>query len=89
MIPEWFIDLFTGVATWALSLLPKWDDNGIIVTASNWVTTLIAGAAGLGVWFPWGVLAVCMGLTSSWYGVIFLIKGVRWLVGWIPTMGGG
>lgn len=83
------MDIFGSVAEWFLSLLPEWDDNGVVVTASNWVASLIQGASALGVWFPWQVLGVCFGLVTTWYLGSIGVRVLRWLVGFIPTMGSG
>lgn len=89
MITEWFLSIAQAVVTWLLGLFPDWtppadwsDLAGFLATASSWLN-------GLSVWFPIGVISTCVGVALAAWLIPLLIKGIRWLVGLIPTMGGG
>lgn len=87
MIVEWLFSLGAGLGEWVLSWLtfdiPDWFD-----TFTGIFAQIFASAVGLGAWVPWEVLTTMLATVFSLYGIILLIKAVRWLVGWIPTMGG-
>jgi len=88
VITEFFYGLGAGFASWVIS----WFDG---VEVPQWVTAfsdilaqIVAGAAGLGSWIPWVLLAAVVGVTLVIWLSGFTVKAVRWLVGWVPTMGG-
>jgi len=90
MIVDFFIDLWRNISAWMLSVfpadfaLPDWF-TGFVGT----LNTFIANGANLGAWVPWAVIftvvLACLGLWVGGFG----IKAIRWLIGLIPTMGGG
>lgn len=89
MITEWLIGLGVAVAEWFLSLFGTSDPPEWLVTLSDWLGALVGSASGLGVWIPWGLAFGVAGTVLALWLSGFLIKGVRWLIGLIPTMGGG
>jgi hypothetical protein len=90
LIVEAFIDLADTLVTWFFSLfpsdfeLPEW-----LLTLSTLLGEVLAGAAGMAVWIPWGwIMTVLTGTFTIW-SVGFILKFARWVVGLLPTMGGG
>lgn len=89
MITEWIINLGIALADWFVSLLGTDDPPEWLNTLATWLGGLVASASGLGVWIPWALGFGVSGIVLALWLSGFLIKGVRWLVGLIPTMGGG
>lgn len=88
MIVEWFASLGVTVATFVLSWfdgieVPTWLDDFAGIIAQ-----VIAGGAGMGAWIPWALLWSVLAAVFALWLIGFTVKGVRWLVGWLPTMGG-
>lgn len=88
MITDFFINLGTVVFGWFLSIIPQFDDSGIIVNAQNIVTPFAAGIAALGAWLPWAPLVVLMNLMPGVYLVSLFARFLRALLGHIPAIGG-
>lgn len=89
MITDWIMDLFAGLGEWFISLMPdlNWA-NGMVVSASNVITSLMIGAASIGAWFPWDVLVSTAIVVLGVYFALFGLKVVRWLWGLTPLSGG-
>ncbi|SEH84155.1 MULTISPECIES: hypothetical protein [unclassified Leifsonia] len=90
MITEWFLSLAGGFITWLIGLfppataVPDW-----ITSAAGYVQNVINSGAGLGAWIPWPLVIGVGGFQLAlWFG-LWSVKVIRWLVGLIPTMGGG
>lgn len=89
MIFEWLLGLLDGLADFGLGLtdgleVPDWLDGFAGLFAD-----VAAACYGLGAWVPWWLVIGAVTATFSIWSVGLLVKAVRWLVGWIPTMGGG
>ena len=88
MIIEWLLDLFSGFIDWVLSLVtfdvPDWLEG-----LAGTVAGVINAGAGLGAWVPWPLVLLVVGGTFTIWGAGLFIKAARWLLGLIPTMGGG
>lgn len=83
------MSLWAGFVEWVMSLfgeveLPEWFLGGV-----EFVTGIINAGAGLGVWVAWPILLSAVGLTFVLWSGGFVLKFARWLLGLIPTMGGG
>ena len=89
MITEWFIDLLVGFAEWFLTLLPDMDwADGMVVDASNAMSSVMVAAASISAWFPWGVLFATANIVLGCYVALFALKFARWLWGLTPFSGG-
>lgn len=89
MITEFFIGLWDTIAVWFLSLFPADNLPAWFVGFGDLVSSLLASAGGLGAWVDWNfAIAVIVTVLGIWL-VGFAVKTVRWLLGLIPTMGGG
>lgn len=88
MISEWFIDIGLGLQAWFLGLfgdepIPDW-----LTSTSTFISELGLRVSGLGAWVPLGLLGtVCVGLLGFW-GLFWLVKGIRWVWGLTPFSGG-
>jgi len=88
VIVEWLMSMSVSVATWVLSWF---DGEGVpefFDTFADIIAQVVAGSVGLGAWIPWAFLFSTITAVVSVWLIGFLIKGARWLVGWVPTMGG-
>jgi hypothetical protein len=89
LIPDFFLGLAFGFTEWILSFFPQMTEaEGMIVTASNGLTSIILGASSLGIWVPWGTIAACLGITTGAYIAMFILKIIRVLAAHIPLIGG-
>lgn len=89
MITEWFIGIGKTLALWVLSLFPTgWEVPSWLTTASDWLAGIVVQGQNLGAWIPWALMLTVLASTIALWGGGLLLKFVRWLVGWIPTMGG-
>ena len=89
MITEWIMNLGIGIAEWFISLFgteppPEW-----ISSITTWLGQLMGSVSGLGAWLPWGIAITVAGVVLALWLAGFVIKGLRWVLGLIPTMGGG
>lgn len=89
MITEWFLGLCQQIADWFLSLFPEWDVPGDIVGFDNTLNGFVGSFDGLGVWVPWTLLFVCVGISIAAYLIGLSVRAGRWVLGLVPTMGGG
>lgn len=89
MIIEWLYSLVPGLEDWFLGLFGPADIPDWLGNVSDFLASMINSAAGLGAWVPWAfVIGVSGTLLGVWL-IGLLIRVVRWLIGLIPTMGGG
>jgi hypothetical protein len=89
VISEWFIAIGSAIATWFISLLPDndWSD-GMVLTATNALSSVFTGMAALGAWFPWPLFTVCALFVLSSYFVLFSLKIARQIWAYVPFVGG-
>jgi hypothetical protein len=88
MITEFFYTMAAGFASWVISLFdgmatPQW-----VGSFSDILAQVVAGGSGMGSWVPWALLWGVIGVTLLIWLTGFTVKSARWLVGWVPTMGG-
>lgn len=90
MITEWFLQLAANVTTWFIGLWPAAASVPTWITgAAGYVQNVINSGAGLGAWIPWPlVIGVATFQVGTWFA-LWVVKVVRWVIGLIPTMGGG
>jgi len=88
VIVEWLAEIGANLGLWVIS----WFDG---IEIPDWfgmfaelLAQVLASAAGMGAWVPWGLLFSVVGAVFTLWGIIILVKAVRWVVGWVPTMGG-
>jgi len=90
MVSDFFMGLGEQLITWALGLwpvgftLPEW-----FLGFAGLVSQVLTGAVGMGVWIPWASIFTVVGATFALWGIGLLLKFARWVVGLVPTMGGG
>lgn len=90
MIAEWFLGLMESLSTWFLNLFPENPElENFAADAVGVVQSALDSASGLGAWLDWVYALVVAGLIASIWLIGLIIKVLRWLVGLIPTMGGG
>jgi len=90
MISEWFLGLLDTVGVWFFSLFPA--DAAItsfVSDASSVIQDAIDAANGLGAWLDWGYALLVSSIVASVWLIGLVIKVARWLLGLVPTMGGG
>lgn len=86
MIIEWLVTVAASISAWFASLFPTWAPGTLDFTDA--MITLAGAVAGMGVWMPLGVLAVCVGVVCVAWVVMVGIKLVRAIVAHIPGIGG-
>lgn len=90
MITQWFLDMGVGMAGWFLDLFPAdFEVPDWFLGFTAIVNQIFSNAVGLGAWVPWPLVLLVVGFIFTVWGAGLLIKFVRWLIGLIPTMGGG
>lgn len=90
MITLWFMTVGEHIANFFLGLFPAdFEVPEWFIGAAGLMNELFANAVGLGAWVPWQALLLIITFVIGLWSVGLVIKVVRWLVGIIPTMGGG
>lgn len=90
MITEWLISIGIATGEWFLGLAPA---SAVPVPPqvsqlAGQVNGFLASFGGLGVWVPWPWLVTCVSIAISVWAIALLVKGVAWLWGQIPVVGG-
>lgn len=88
VIVEWLGSLWVGLVGWFTSLFGTDPVPGWMLDAGDMIQSLITGASGLGVWVPWVLAITVATFVGGLWLVAVAIKFIRWVLGWIPTMGG-
>lgn len=90
MITDFFITVGTGFMGWILDMFPAdFEVPDWLVGFATMVNEIFANAVGLGAWVPWPFVLLVVGSIVAVWVVGLVIKFARWLLGLIPTMGGG
>lgn len=89
MIVEWFLDLWANFVEWIMSFFGELELPDWFLTGTSSVLSVINNGAGLGAWVPWGIVVGAVTVTFVIWFAGFGLKFARWLIGLIPTMGGG
>jgi hypothetical protein len=89
MIVEFFLGVAAGIVQWFLTLLPDMTAaGGVIVTASNSLSSVLAGAGALSAWMPFEVLAITFGVVMTLYVGGVVLKIFLRLFSYVPFFGG-
>jgi hypothetical protein len=89
MVTEFFLGVIAGIVDWFLGLFPEWVVPAELVSFDDTLNGFIGSFSGLGVWVPWALLVVCVGIAIASYLVGLAVRAGRWILGLAPTMGGG
>ena len=90
MITDWLIDVGRQLMAWLLGLFPAdWQVPDWLTGLSTQLGVVLAGAAGMGVWIPWALIFTVVTATFVLWTLGLTLKLARWLLGLVPTMGGG
>lgn len=90
MIVSFFLDVALGLAGWVLDMfpadfeVPEWLTGFAVL-----VNEIFGNAVGMGAWVPWPFVLLVIGSVLTMWAIGFGIKFARWLIGLVPTMGGG
>jgi len=90
VISEWFLGLATMIGAWFVGLVPA---EGLEPPAEVWgldatISGFLAPFSGLSVWVPWALVFFCAGMALLVWGVGWGVKGIAWLWGQVPVVGG-
>jgi len=89
VIVEYFFQLASGMGTWLFGLLPDTSAaTNLVVQSNNAFAPIMAGAASLGAWMPWGTLGLVFPIVIGFYIGAFLVKVLRQLFTHVPVFGG-
>lgn len=89
MIVEWFMSLASTVWGWIAGFFPAIsDDQGVIITAQNFFSTIASGAGLLGAWIPWLTVSLCLAVVVPVYLAAMTVRLVRAILGHVPLIGG-
>lgn len=89
MIIEWLLGLVEGFISWFLEitnfeLVPQ----EAVLDVGAGIAPWAHGIADLGVWLPWGVLAIWVPAVSAVYVGSLLAKFLKNLIAHVPFIGG-
>lgn len=85
MITAALINIWTGFVTWLTGLMPPFDQSVTNAGLMGILQPVSAGAAGLGAWIPWGVLAVEAPIVIGLYVTSLILRVIKSL---LPTISG-
>lgn len=90
MITEWFIQLGMGFAQWFVGLVPAdaLEVPDVVANLDTSINSFMSGFGPVGVWVPWVIVITCAGASLAIWGSTWLVKGVAWIWGQIPVIGG-
>lgn len=90
MISDFFIDAGAGLVGWFFSWFPTgWKLPDWVTSMMTYVAQFVNNAVNLGVWIPWAIIFTVTSAVLAFWLVGMAIRALRWLLGLIPTMGGG
>lgn len=89
MVTDALIRVWSGFVTWAVGLLGTADPPPYISTIADFMANIFRSVQGLGVWVPWAFILVIASANLALWAVVLGIKALRWVIGLLPTMGGG
>lgn len=89
MVTDFILDMFFQFANWVLSLFPEWEIPPFMTSWRQYLIDALALFDGLGVWFDWTIIGVCLAAVSITYAVTILIRLIRAIVTYVPFIGGG
>lgn len=90
MIVDFALDTAEDFVSWLVGLFPAdFEVPEWLIGLASLVGQVLAGASGMGVWVPWALIITVVAGTYVLWSAGFLVKFARWLLGLLPTMGGG
>lgn len=89
MITDGIMTVAIGFVSTVLGWFPQQPAVAqVVVSAGGYLTPIVAGAASLGCWIPWGVIVACMVIVVPLYLGSFGFKILRAVVSYLPLIGG-
>lgn len=89
MISDWLMVFGTDFGLTFLTTMPSFPQwESLTITAGNYLLPLAAGMASMGVWIPWGVIGICMGIIGPLYTAALVFKLARAVLAHVPLVGG-
>lgn len=88
MIIKLIAELCFGIVEFITQYLPSGNPPAFISGASSSLHDMLLQAHGLSAWIPWSTAIGCAGLLFGLWVVFTSMAALRWLLGWVPTMGG-
>lgn len=88
MITEWFLNWVTSVVRWLVDLLPDWDFPEELSNPGGMLQTILANAAGVGVWIDWAAIIGLALIPLGVWVIGLLWKGLRTAFSHFPFIGG-
>lgn len=88
MITEWFLNWAMGVVQWLIDLLPDWELPAELVAPGGLFDSVLANAAGMGVWIDWGGIVLLALIPPAVWVIGLLWKGARTAFSHYPFIGG-
>ena len=91
MILEWIAEVGAGLMLWFISLFPTADPSlgDFLVTFDNRVNEVLGLTSGMGAWLDFGFALTVASLVIGVWLIALAIRGIRWIISFIPTMSGG
>lgn len=89
MITGFLMSLASGIVSWLLSLWPSWSLPSWMTDTSSSIGSLLTQFASMGVWLNWALTVSVVGAVLAAYIFNLTVRGLRWILGLFPTMGGG
>lgn len=89
MVVESFLTVFSHLQVFFIESFGKSDPPAWMGTAGVFAGQLLSSAKGLGAWVPWTLILTVAGFNLVLWGTFLAIRIARWLLGLVPTMGGG
>lgn len=88
MITEAIVQVAMGFFGWLGTLFQGWSKPDWAEDASSQIATIVDGAQGLGVWFPFNVLSVVVASILTLYLIAFGTKFLLKVAAFLPFIGG-
>lgn len=89
MITAAFEKAWAGFLSWFLGLWPAYTLPDWVQHPTDKISTALSSFAGFGVWIDWTLLVTVVTAVVAAYVLQLTIRLARWLLGLVPTMGGG
>ena len=89
MVVDFFLEVFMKLQVFFIELMGKTDPPPWAGTVGVFIGGLLQSAKGLGAWIPWTLVITVATFNLSVWGLFLILRGIRWVVGLFPTMGGG
>ncbi|MGT2801028.1 hypothetical protein [Streptococcus marmotae] len=77
------LGMLFGILEWLISLFPSFQFINKFVLSLNSISSVLYEASPF---VPFNDLFICIGLISSFYIGLFLIKGINWIIHRVPFL---